>query len=69
MPRFVKKTYPLEIINDTMYEIIAEYPIVNVLNASAIKKWLGVDAAFKVNRTGSYIFCNEVQDIEWEEIN
>ena len=51
-----------------MYEIVAEYPITKVVDASSIKKWLGVDTAFKVNRNGTYIFCNHIHDIEWEDI-
>lgn len=69
MPRFPHKPYSLEVINGTMYEILAEYPITKVLNASLVKQWIGADTAFKVNRNGVYIFCREVQDIEWEDVN
>lgn len=68
MPRFINKGYPLEVINDKMYEILAEYPIERVLNAVLIKEWLGADTAFKVNRRGLYIFCREVHDVEWEVV-
>jgi len=68
MSRFIGNPYPLEIINGKMYEVRAEYPITKVLDANLIKKWLGVDTAFKVNRNGSYIFCNEIQDVDWEDI-
>lgn len=68
MSRFINKGYPLEIINNIMYEILAEYPIERVLNINLIKEWLSADTAFKVNRRGVYIFCREVQDVEWEEI-
>ena len=46
----------------------AVYPIVRVLDAPAIKDWLGVDSAFKDNRNGNYIFCDEIEEISWEDI-
>jgi hypothetical protein len=34
-----------------------------------IKEWLGVDTAFKVQREGTYWFCELVEEPEWEDIN
>ena len=33
-----------------------------------IKEWLGVDTAFKVQREGSYWFCETIEDVNWEQI-
>jgi hypothetical protein len=56
-------------INKTLYIIHAVIPIDRVKNAVMIKEWLGVDTAFKVQREGTYWFCELVQETEWEEIN
>jgi hypothetical protein len=34
-----------------------------------IKEWLGVDTAFKVQREGAYWFCEEIQEVEWENVD
>jgi len=33
-----------------------------------IKEWLGVDTAFKVQREGTYWFCEEIEEAIWEQI-
>jgi len=63
----IHKRY-IQYINNTPYMVHAVYPIVRVLDAPAIKDWLGVDSAFKDNRNGNYIFCDEIEEISWEDI-
>jgi len=58
----------IQYINQTPYLVHAVYPIVRVKDAKMVKDWLGVDTAFKDNRSGNYIFCDQIQDISWEEI-
>ena len=33
-----------------------------------IKEWLGVDTVFKVNSKGAFWFCEEIQEVEWEDV-
>ena len=55
-------------INDNLYIIHAVIPIDRVKSAPLIKEWLGVDTAFKVQREGTYCFCELVEEIEWENV-
>ena len=55
-------------INDNLYIIHAVIPIDRVKSAPLIKEWLGVDTAFKVQREGTYWFCELVEEIEWENV-
>ena len=55
-------------INDSLYIIHAVIPIDRVKSAPLIKEWLGVDTAFKVQREGTYWFCELVEEIEWENV-
>ena len=68
MSRFPHRPYPIENVNGRLYEILAEYEIIRVKDARLIKEWVGADTAFKVNSKGVYIFCREIEDVQWEEI-
>lgn len=68
MTRFPEYKGPIDYINNTPYQIVATYPIESVKNASMIKEWLGCDTAFKSNRNNMFIFCNQIQDVSYEEI-
>lgn len=59
---------PVEYINKTPYQIVARYPITRVKDAQLIKDWLDCDTIFKSNRQNIFIFCNQIQDAEWEVI-
>jgi hypothetical protein len=56
-------------INKKLYLIHGVIPIDRVKNAIMIKEWLGVDTAFKVQREGAYWFCEEIQEVEWENVD
>jgi len=58
----------IQYINNKPYLVYALYPIVNIKDAKLVKEWLGVDTAFKDNRNGKYIFCDEIQEVEWEYV-
>jgi hypothetical protein len=60
--------YPIQKINDKLYQIVAEFAIERVVDAPAIKEWLNCDVAFKSIKTNSYLFCRTIEDIEWEDI-
>lgn len=68
MARFPSYKRPIQYINNTPYLVHAIYPIVQITNAKLVKEWLGVDTAFKDNRNGNYIFCEEIQEVEYEYI-
>lgn len=68
MARIPSYKRPIQYINNKPYLVYAVYPIVNIKDAKLVKEWLGVDTAFKDNRNGNYIFCEEIEDIEWETI-
>ena len=68
MARIPSYKRPIQYINNKPYLVHAVYPIVNIKDAKLVKEWLGVDTAFKDNRNGNYIFCEEIEDIEWETI-
>ena len=67
--RFPSYKRPIRYINNTPYIVHAIIPIDRVKDATLIKQWLGVDTAFKVQREGTYWFCELVEEPEWEEIN
>jgi hypothetical protein len=55
---------PLREINGSLYEVIADYPIDKVVNASEIKKWLNCDTAFRVGHEGIYMFCVKIEEAQ-----
>ena len=66
--RFPSYKRPIQYINNTPYLIHAIIPIDRCKNVPLIKEWLGVDTAFKVNREGTYYFCETIEDANWEQI-
>ena len=68
MNRYPDYKGPIDYINGIPYQVVATYPITRVRDASKIKKWLGCDSAFKSNRNNIFIFCNEIEEIQWEDI-
>ena len=66
--RFPFYRRPIENINGSLYIVHAEYPYDKVKDIQGVKQWLGVDTAFKSNRDGTYIFCEEIKEIDWEVI-
>lgn len=68
MSRFPSYKRPIQYINNIPYLVHAIYPIVNIRDANLVKKWLGVDTAFKSNRDGTYIFCEEIKEVDWEYV-
>jgi hypothetical protein len=59
---------PIEYINHKPYVLFGIIPINRVKNATLIKEWLGCDTAFKVHSKGEYWFCDEIEEIDWEEV-
>jgi hypothetical protein len=62
--RYSSFNYPIQRINDKLYQVIAEYPLDSVRDVNGIKEWLECDVAFKSNHTNSYLFCRTIEDIE-----
>lgn len=69
MKVYVNKFKPIQKINEKLYLISAEVEIVKVQSVQDVKNYLGCDTAFKNNRTGTYIFCNEIEEAEIIEEN
>ena len=55
-------------INDELYLIHAKYPQDRVKNPIAIKEWLGVEYVFKSHRDHTFIFCELIECVEWEDV-
>lgn len=68
MARIPSYKRPIQYINNTPYLVHAVYDIVSVRDAKMVKQWLGVDTAFKDNRQGKYIFCELIEEVEWEYV-
>jgi hypothetical protein len=60
--RYPQYKIPIQKINDSLYQIIAEYPIDRVKDVQGLKDWLGCDVAFKSNQNGTYIFCKKIEE-------
>ena len=67
--RFPSNKRKARYINKQLYLVHAVMPIDRVKNPTMIKEWLGVDTAFKVQREGTYWFCELVEEPEWENID
>lgn len=61
--------YPLQIINDKWYHIVAQYNIDNVKDSQGLKDFLNCDVVFKQSNTNTYLFCREVPEVEFYDLN
>jgi len=68
MNRYPEFKGPIEYINGNPYQVCATFPIPRVKDAGLIKDWLGCDTTFKSNRNNMFIFCNQIEEINWEII-
>ena len=66
--RYPNSCGPIEYINQTPYQIIARYRITQVKDTQLIREWLGCNTVFKSNRLNLFIFCNEIENVEYQEI-
>lgn len=66
---FVNKLTPIQTINQTSYLIHA---IIDIPTAERrvedIKQYFGCDTAFKNLKENVYYFCEEIKEIEYEQI-
>ena len=65
---FPNKLKPIQYINKTPYLVTATIPITRVTDPSAVKGYLCCSTAFRSERQNIYIFCNEIEEVEYEEI-
>ena len=68
MKRYPDNCGPIEYINNIPYKIVARYNITEVKDPTLIKDWLGCDTVFKSNRQNIFIFCDKIEEINWETI-
>jgi hypothetical protein len=66
--RYPSNRRKCEYINGELYIVHAKYPQNRVKNVLGVKEWLGVDHVFKSHRDNTYVFCDLIECIEWEEI-
>jgi hypothetical protein len=66
--RLSRLHYKIQLIQDKLYHIVAEYPIHRVSNVNGLKNHLECDAAFKTSNN-TYILCELIEEPEWSEIN
>jgi len=55
--------FPIQKINDNLYQVVAEYPIERVPDVATIKEWLNCDCAFRT-KNATYIFCRTIEEAE-----
>lgn len=66
--RYSGLNYPLQEINGNLYEIIAEWPFDRIKDPKPIKDWLGCTDVFRVKSQSKFIFCNQIQEVQYEEL-
>ena len=66
--RYPSYKRPIERVNNKLYVIHAEYEQHKVKNVSMVKEWMGVDTVFRQHSKGTYIFCEEIKDVDWENV-
>lgn len=59
----------IEYINKIPYLVHAEWPIYRIKDTQIIKEWLGCDTVFKNNKSGVFMFCEKIEDVDWEFVN
>lgn len=55
--------FPIQKINDKLYQVVAEYPTERVSDVTLIKEWLGCDVTFRT-KNATYIFCRTIDEAE-----
>lgn len=55
--------YPIQKINDKLYQVLAEYATERVPDVAPIKEWLRCDVAFRT-KNNTYIFCRTIEEAE-----
>jgi len=66
---YPNKLKPIQYINHTPYLVFANYPIQKIKDVSLVKEWLGCTTAFRSDKQGIFIFCDEVEEVQWENVN
>lgn len=66
--RYPSYKRPIERVNNKLYIIHAEYKQDKIRDVSLVKQWLGVDTVFRQHSKGTFIFCEEIEDIDWEQL-
>lgn len=68
MKIFPNRYQPIQYINKTPFLIHAVVPIERITDVVPLKQYLGCDTTFKNVKEGVYYFCEEIKEIEFEEI-
>jgi hypothetical protein len=68
MKVYINKLKPIQYINKTPYLVKATAPITQVQDPAALKGYLMCSTAFRSDKQNIYIFCDEIEEIQYEEI-
>ena len=55
--------FPIQKINDNLYQVVAEYPTERIPDVAPIKEWLNCYYAFRT-KNATYIFCRTIEEAE-----
>jgi hypothetical protein len=62
--RYPTGKYPIEKINNNLYQVLEEWPIEKIKDPQGVREWLRCDSAFKHNQRGVYLFCNKIEEAQ-----
>jgi len=68
MPSYIRSKRKVRHINGDLYLLSAEYRSEDVKDIQLVKQWLGVDNVFKSNRDNTLMFCEKIEEVEYETI-
>ena len=68
MKVYPNKLKPIQYINKIPYLVDAIAPISSISNPADVKSYLRCSTAFRNENQNIYIFCNEIESIECEEV-
>jgi len=68
MPSYIRSRRKARQINGDLYLLSAEYRSEDVKDIQLVKQWLGVEYVFKSNRDNTLMFCEKIQEVEYEII-
>ncbi len=73
MPIYPNRNQPIQYINKLPYLIRGVFRIDEIdgnenVSVEDLKKYLGVEVAFRNQKHQNYIFCSEIKEAQYEEI-
>ena len=66
--RYPRYRRPIEKVNGNLNIVHAEYPQHKIKDVSLVKEWLGVDTVFRQHSHDTYIFCELIEEVNYEKL-